>query len=47
MLLTPTVIQGGYITTNRTAAVATLSDSDTKELLQQKKNNGGCYFNQH
>ena len=27
-------------------AVATLSNSDTTELLQQK-NNGGCYFNQH
>ena len=36
MLLTPTPTQGGYITTNRIAAVATLSDSDTKELLQQK-----------
>ena len=37
MLLTPTVTQGGYITRNRTTAVATLSDSDTKELLQQKR----------
>ena len=46
-LLTSTVTQGGYITTKkRTMAVATLSNSDTTELLQQK-NYGGCYFNQH
>ena len=38
MLLTSTVTQGGYITTNRTTAVATLSNSDTTELLQQKNN---------
>ena len=37
MLLTSTVTQGSYITTNRIAAIATLSDSDTKELLQQKR----------
>ena len=37
MLLTPTVTQGGYITKNRTMAAATLSDSDTTELLQQKE----------
>ena len=37
MLLTSTVTQGGYITTNRIAAIATLSDSDTKELLQRKE----------
>ena len=37
MLLTPTVTRGGYITTNRTMVVATLSDSDTTELLQQKE----------
>ena len=46
MLLTPTVTHGGYITTNRMMAIATLSDSDTTELLQQK-NNGNCYFDQH
>ena len=40
MLLKPTVTQGGYTTTNRIAAIATLSDSDTKELLQQKKEQG-------
>ena len=47
MLLTPTVTQGDYTTTNRIAAIATLSDSDTKKLLQQKKNKGSCYVNQH
>ena len=46
MLLAPTVTQGGYITANRTTAVATLSDSDTTELLQQK-NNSSCYFDQY
>ena len=45
MLLTSTETQGGYITTNRTMVVATLSNSDTTELLGQE-NNGGCYFNQ-
>ena len=40
MLLIPTVTQGGYTTTNRIAEFATLSDSDTKELLQQKKDKG-------
>ena len=40
MLLTSTVTQRGYTTTNRIAAIATLSDSDTKELLQQKKEQG-------
>ena len=38
MLLTSTVTRGGYITTKRTTAVATLSNSDTTELLQQKNN---------
>ena len=37
MLLTPTMIQGGYITTNRTTVAATLSNSDAIELLQQKE----------
>ena len=34
MLLTPTLTQGGYITTKE---AATLSDSNTTELLQQKE----------
>ena len=45
MLLIPTVTQGGYIKTSRTTAVATLSDSDTTELLRQKES-GGYYFKQ-
>ena len=37
MLRAPTVTQVGYITTNRTTAAVTLSNSDTTELLQQKE----------
>ena len=40
MLLTATVTQGGYNTTHRIVAIATLSDSNTKKLLQQKKEQG-------
>ena len=45
MLLIPTVTQRSYITTNRTAAVATLSHSDIKELLQQKTTAVATLFN--
>ena len=38
MLLIPTVIQGCYITTNRTTAAGTLSNSDTTELHQKQNN---------
>ena len=36
MLLTPTVTQESYITTNRTTAVATLSNSDTTDYYKKR-----------